>query len=171
MATRSTALANKFLELASTQGKELTQMQLQKLVYIANGWNLAVNETALVSEEPCAWDYGPVYPSLWEALRKYGRETVSDPIKIGDYGLGAFTPNRNTVDRAELHSTEETLVAQVFELYGDFHAFQLSAMTHQDGTPWHQVYVQQGIKKAPIPTETIKSHFVELANTRQVANG
>lgn len=171
MATYSTAIANKFLELAEAQRNQLTQMQLQKLVYIANGWNLAVNNAPLVAEDPCAWDYGPVYPNLWEALRKYGKEAVTSPIKYGDYGLGVFADNREETVHADLQPSEESLVKQVYDIYGHFHAFQLSAMTHQEGTPWHNVYVTEGKKKAPISVQSIKEHFLDLAKSRAVVNG
>jgi uncharacterized phage-associated protein len=63
-------------------------MQLQKLVYIAHGWNLAINGTPLTSDIPAAWDYGPVYRDLFEALRAYGSNPVTQEIRAGDFGPG-----------------------------------------------------------------------------------
>ena len=169
MVAHSTAVANEFIRLASSKGKTLTQMQLQKLVYIAHGWNLAINGSPLTSDEPCAWDYGPVYPELWESLRRYGRQAVTSNIKIGDFGFGMFSEQSDKASAAQFAQSEGELIERVFDIYGDFHAFQLSAMTHEEGTPWYQVYVQEGLKKAPILRDRIKEHFVDLARKRTAA--
>ena len=47
-------------------------MLLQKLVYIAHGWNLAICGEPLIEEAPEAWDNGPVYRSIWDHIRDHG---------------------------------------------------------------------------------------------------
>ena len=81
MAAWSAEIANEFIRRAAAEGRALTQMQLQKLVYIAHGWNLAINGDKLTSDDPQAWDYGPVYRDLWNALRSYGRAPVTREIR------------------------------------------------------------------------------------------
>lgn len=57
------AVANYFLAQYGKHG--LNPLKLQKLVYIAHGWNLAVRNQPLVDNElPEAWEYGPVFASL-----------------------------------------------------------------------------------------------------------
>ena len=68
MTAWSAEIANEFIRRAAAEKRALTQMQLQKLVYIAHGWNLAINGEKLTHDDPQAWDYGPVYRDLWEAL-------------------------------------------------------------------------------------------------------
>lgn len=165
----STVIANEFLNRAKSNGKTLTQMQLQKLVYIAHGWHLALFSSPLTDDSPQAWDYGPVYPELWEALRKYGRSVVDSPIKIGDFGIGAFDPDCDKVVSATLSNEKETLLDKVFELYGEFHAFQLSALTHKEDTPWYEVFVNSNQKKGVINNELIRGHFVEIGKSRSAA--
>jgi uncharacterized phage-associated protein len=163
MADWSPAIANEFIRRAAAEGKGLTQMQLQKLVYIANGWNLAINGTALTHDNPEAWEYGPVYKELRRALRSYGRATVSRPILNCEYIPGSFDDDPDAEATANLSPEEKAVVDRVYRDYGKFHAFQLSALTHEAGTPWTRVYANGLGKFDEIPAEMIREHFVELA--------
>lgn len=169
MANHSTAIANEFIRRAKKDGKQLTHMQLQKLVYIAHGWSLAVTGSPLTEDSPEAWDYGPVYPELWEALKMYGSAPVTRPIQYMDFGRGLFRDNPKDEVVAQLTTDENTLIDRVYELYSDFRAFQLSAMTHEQDTPWHKLYVEEKTKGGVIKNDNIKSHFIEIAAERQTA--
>lgn len=151
------------------EGKTFTQMQLQKLVYIAHGWNLAINGTPLTHDSPQAWDYGPVYKSLWAALRQYGRNPVSREILNEDYDIGAFADDPTAPAVAKLSEKERSVVERVLRDYGQFHAFKLSALTHQPGTPWSSVFKEGEGKFNDISPEMIRQHFVELATNGQRA--
>jgi uncharacterized phage-associated protein len=72
-------VANEFLRLAKADNplRYLTPLQLIKLVYIAHGWSLHYfPETPLLIEIPQAWQYGPVVPSLYSAVRRYGSSPI-----------------------------------------------------------------------------------------------
>lgn len=73
---KSQTIANIFLEIAKEEGKKLTNMQVQKLVYFAHGWYLAFTDNALIDENVEAWTYGPVIPSVYEALQQYRANPV-----------------------------------------------------------------------------------------------
>jgi uncharacterized phage-associated protein len=167
MADWSPAIANEFIRRAAADGKGLTQMQLQKLVYIAHGWNLAINGAPLTRDEPEAWDYGPVYKELRRALRPYGRDEVTREIRKSEYVPGTFDDNPDEPAVAALTPEEQAVVDRVYRDYGKFHAFQLSALTHRAGTPWTEVYANGAGKFDEIPPQMIRDHFVELARTRR----
>lgn len=169
MADWSPAIANEFIRLAAAEGKGLTQMQLQKLVYIANGWSLAIRGEALTADSPQAWAYGPVYPELHRALKSYGRAVVSREIRNSDFIPGMFDDDHNAPAKASLSADEIAVVNRVYSDYGKFHAFQLSALTHRVGTPWTQVYKDGSGKFDDIPSDMIRDHFVELARARRTA--
>lgn len=169
MADWSPAIANEFIRLAAAEGKGLTQMQLQKLVYIANGWNLAIRGEPLTADKPQAWAYGPVYHELHRALRSYGRSAVSREIRNNDFIPGVFEDAPDAAAVAVLGDDERAIIQRVYSDYGKFHAFQLSALTHRDGTPWTQIYRDGAGKFDEIPSEMIREHFVELARTRRAA--
>lgn len=140
MADWSPTIANEFIRLGLAEGRTFTQMQLQKLVYIAHGWNLAISGMPLTHDSPQAWEYGPVYTSLRGALRKYGSSPVPCEILNSEYDVGQFMADQDAPARAELGETERDIVNRVYRDYGGFHAFKLSALTHQPGTPWSQIY-------------------------------
>ncbi len=162
MSAHSTAVANKFIRLAKNVDKSFTQMQLQKLVYIANGWNLVINDDPLTEDSPCAWDYGPVYPELRDALKSYGRAPVNRPIKFGDFVI--FSDNSDEEVSGDFSKDESDVIGKVFEVYGGFHAFKLSALTHQEDTPWYNIYMKQKNRGGEIPMEDIKAHFITIAS-------
>lgn len=162
----STSIANEFLKRAMRDCKDLTQMQLQKLVYIAHGWYLAIHNEPLVGQQPEAWDYGPVYPELWGALKHHGRLPVGKKIMKSDCLFWGFDDDQTDSEVvASLTEQEEELIDRVYKIYSDYRAYKLSALTHEDDTPWHKVYMQQGKKRGLIPNELIKEHFIELAQS------
>lgn len=52
MPAASPAIANQFIPLALHDGRPLTNMHLQKLVFIAHGWNLAIRNLPLTEDDP-----------------------------------------------------------------------------------------------------------------------
>jgi uncharacterized phage-associated protein len=175
MVAWSVEVANEFIRRANAEGRALTQMQLQKLVYIAHAWNLAINGSPLTQDNPQAWDYGPVYVDLRDALRKYGSDTVSREISYDDTRYGRYlteNPDDNAMasDKAtaRLSEGETSVIERVFRDYGKFHAYKLSALTHQEGSPWENVYANGEGKNLEIKPDLIKEYFIDLA-TRQSA--
>src|SRR5208282_4587731 len=68
----SMAVANWFIENLS----RVDPLKLQKLVYFAHGWHLALRDQPLIDELVEAWDYGPVVPSLYHQFKRYGNQSI-----------------------------------------------------------------------------------------------
>lgn len=128
--TSATVVAQAFLDLASSEGRQLTNMQLQKLVFFAHGAHLAAYDEPLIHEPVKAWDFGPVIPSLYERLREYGSGPVYNPIDY--FGANSLGPR------------EQQAVRSAWRAYGHLDAWQLSDITHQQGSPWEQVWNNGG---------------------------
>jgi uncharacterized phage-associated protein len=172
----SRAIANYFLSLASDQGKSLTQMKLQKLVYFAQGWHLAIHDgKPLIDEQVEAWKFGPVIPSLYLAFREYGDEPITAPATVffdgsdcsdDEIEFGEIAPSIDD------HATIKSLLNRIWAVYGDYSAIQLSNITHQPGTPWYHVNQQYRghiPRGTDIPTETIQKCFIDLASAKKVS--
>lgn len=148
------SVANELLRIAKNLGLALTNMQVQKIVYIAHGYSLAILHKPLVRQNIEAWRYGPVIPDLYRALRRYGAGIVSEPIPI--INMDSLTP------------TDRRLIATVLDAYGRFSGPQLSTMTHRDDSPWSEVYKPNAsVNNDVIPPQSIKRHYTGLLNARE----
>jgi uncharacterized phage-associated protein len=128
MSYSPTTVANYFIEKHSKDG-ELTPMKLLKLTYIAYGWYLAItdNKKKLLNEQPVAWDLGPVFPSLYSNIKKsYEKWNITKKIPL------SFSEN--------IEEQDKTFLDKIWSLYGKHDGEYLSALTHENGTPWSEVY-------------------------------
>lgn len=156
----SLAIANEFIDRARRARRPITHMHLQKFVYLAHGWNLAVNSNALIEDPVEAWEFGPVVRRLYDALRSFGSAAIANPI-----GWGADTDFRSDdrgPARARLLPEESAVIDRVWDVYGGYEAFQLSALTHAPGTPWERTY-QRG-RNHIIEQHRIQDYFSEIAS-------
>ena len=144
------AIVNEFLRRRSSSSWP-AQMQLQKLAYIAHGWNLAINGTPLVSRPPEAWDNGPVFREVWDHIRDFGYRgpncTLTDPFEKKEF-------------REDLDPSEIQVIDHVWKKYGDRSATELSKLTHEPGTPWSKAYAKA--RNEPLSNDDIKQHYVAL---------
>lgn len=131
----------------------MTQMWLQKLVYIAQGWNLAVNGEPLVQEDVEAWDGGPVFRSIWNHIRDNGIDPKTRTL-TGPFGGPSILE--------ALEPREVAVIDHVWKKYSRFSGRELSEMTHRPGTPWTKAYMTAG-QNASIPKQDIRDHYMKLA--------
>lgn len=174
------AIANFFLDLAKSEGKPLDQMQLQKLVYYANGWHLAIKGKRLINEQVEAWRYGPVIPSLRESFRDYGDQPIDAPASYllpTRRGMISFEEIEEVVPTIEQGNPSDlefvkSLLERVWQVYGNYTGIQLSNMTHEAGSPWDHVYRKYDgniPKGTDIPEQEIRDYFVGLASQKAVS--
>lgn len=150
MAYDASTVANRFIELAAAQNKKLTPMQLIKLSYIAHGFSLAIHKRPLLDESVQAWKYGPVIPSLYKRLKRYGSSAVTEQVKVWGFG----TPE-------QLADDDRQLIDAVYEKYGTLSGVQLSHLTHRPGTPWAETY-EPNVYGADIDNAVIRTHYATL---------
>ena len=132
--------------LLEKSGFSLTNLKIQKLLYYVYGVCLAATDKGRpFDEQPEAWQYGPVFPSVYHDLKIYGSQHVRHKI------LGA-------VDLA--NQVVKNIVDAVYEFFGDLSEAVLIRSTHKPAAPWASVY-KRGTRRATIPDETIKQYFQE----------
>ena len=167
------AVANYFLDLAKKDGVEITPLMIQKLVYIAHGYYLAFtardnppNGRPLVNDEFAeAWQYGPVFPSLYHHFKHFGRDPITvfaeDIEFLYDDDSGKLDTKVTTpkIDQNDAFSC--ALLNKIWEVYGEYTGLQLSAITHREGSPWDKTWKRrEGFRNAHIPNKAIREYYL-----------
>ncbi|VEI57654.1 Uncharacterized phage-associated protein [Pasteurella multocida] len=134
MAYSSLSVANAFIELAENEGRAVTNMQLQKLVFFAHGYTLAFLNRPLTNDTVKAWTFGPVYSLLYNSLRHFGKLPVREIL-----------PGIPDVQDGE----EAQIIKSVWNAYKHHTAYQLSDISHNVGSPWHQVWNSNKFEEIP----------------------
>lgn len=156
-------IANEFLLLAGGAGRALNQMQLQKLVYIAHGWCLASFGQPLTGDRPEAWEFGPVYTRLSDALVRYGTQKITALIPRDMSIVDESRRLRAPAARADLIPSETDLITMVYEDYSALSAATLALLTQREGTPWWSIYADGRGARRDIPHRLIREQFVRYA--------
>jgi len=105
--------------MARGDAELISNLKLQKLLYYAQGVFLAANDEPLFANKILAWKHGPVVRSVYLEYSSNG----SDGIAFDDDFSDDFT------------SEENNLLEQVYSAFGQFSAWKLREMTHEE-EPW-----------------------------------
>ena len=151
-------VANAFLYRARQEGiGDMDKLKIQKLVYVQHGWFLATRDAPAVGELFEAWPYGPVLSSLYREFRAAGKQPIQGYAKDIDPETGEI--KIYVVNRGDRYFYD--VFDLVWDRYKKMSGLKLSALTHAQGTPWSEA---RNAGLSYIPNESIKEHFVELAN-------
>lgn len=99
-------------------GDNITHLKVQKLLYYAQGWHLALHDKPLFSEAIQAWAHGPVCPTVWKRFK--------------DKNFTPLTEENTIYDGSELKRSELNFLSEVWTVYGQFTAKRLEEMTHSE---------------------------------------
>ena len=159
MAFSAQAVANSFIDIA---GKGvLDPMKLQKLVYYAHGWHLAIEGGPLSQQEFEAWQFGPVIPDLYREFRAYGADKVTRYARKRNQLTLQYVVPRIPDTSSPVAEAAHSIIQDVWGIYGGYSAIKLSNDTHKDGTPWAKLYDPHK-QHVIIPNDEIKAYFVSL---------
>lgn len=117
------SIANYFVHKAALEDGYVDPLKLQKLIYFANGWHLALEGHPLIQEPIRAWKYGPVVEPVYHAFKRFGARPIDDPAE------GVMNIPRQDREAREL-------LDSVWDLYGHYSGVQLSNLSHDPEGPW-----------------------------------
>src|ERR1700743_2334532 len=137
-------VANFFLTLSQPEeGDYITNLKLQKLIYYAQGFSLALFDKELFSEEIYAWMHGPVVPEVYKLFNS--NESTDIPVPKEIY-LTIFSEDQSSI------------LKEVWDVYGQFSAWKLRNMTHEE-SPWKDTKQDEVISK-----DSLRSFFKTRIN-------
>lgn len=112
--------------LGQMSGWSLSNLTMQKTLYIAQMFQLGRNLPPIFDDHFEAWDYGPVVPKLYHKLKMFGAKPVRDILY--ETPLGPEDPGYQALRDA--YATTKS-----------FPGSKLVAITHWDGGAWAKRYV------------------------------
>lgn len=98
------------------RNNDFSEIQIQKLTYYAYAWNLALYNEKLFEEKPQAWIHGPVFRTLYDAMR------------YSDFY------NTNTLNM-QIENKTLRILDMIYNLYGKYSGNELEQMAHSE-SPW-----------------------------------
>jgi uncharacterized phage-associated protein len=147
-------IANWFLnQIDPDAGDSITHLKLQKLVYYAEAWALALFDTSLFEDEFEAWAHGPVVRSLYNEYRHCGWEPIMEEVE----------------EPPEFEEDVQDLLQEVFRVYGEHSAKTLEKLTHRE-QPWRNAregYAPEEWSNEKISKEDMKEFYSRLYEQAQ----
>lgn len=119
----------------------MTNLRLQKLLYLAQGYSLATYDKPLFPEAIEAWKYGPVVPTVYSKYNKFNRGVIHD----------------DPPDQGALTDEEAELILDVLSVFGKYSTGYLVDLSHRPDAPWAQVYNESNRKL--IDNTVIEEYF------------
>lgn len=119
--TASTA-ANFILSEAHRRGIKMTNLKLQKLLYYAQAWHLAIIDKPLFPERIEAWVHGPVVPPVFGSFKHHRWNPIPDPGNV-------------SIPAGDQRWPLAHHIGEVMDTYGNLSGSQLETLTHTED-PW-----------------------------------
>ena len=125
--------------LCERSGWKLTNLELQKMLYLAQMQFLGQTGERLVDESFEAWDYGPVSPCIYHQVKAFGSSAIKD----------VFHGAPPIIDQSILN-----YIDSAYNSLSKYSAGKLVSITHWEDGAWAKNYIPN-TKGVPIPDEDI----------------
>ena len=139
MAYSALEVAKYVINHEHSNGREITNLRLQKLLYFVQAKVLVETGNPCFEDEMEAWDFGPVVPAVYYAYKVFGSlDIISDEA----------APNLNKAVSGYIDS--------ILDYCQNFPTFQLVEITHKQ-SPW--VTARRIGPKSVISKDSIVGYF------------
>lgn len=120
-------------------GWKLTNLELQKLLYIAQMQFLLDYDHPLIGQNFEAWTYGPVVPKLYHRVKQYGEKRIKDVFFV----------------RRNMELPNHKVIKRVVKRLRGKSPGELVEITHRPGGAW-DFYYDPKYKGIVIPNRFVK---------------
>lgn len=139
---RALDVAKYIVNYFNNEGKSITHLQIQKILYYIQAQFLVEESRPLFGEPIQAWRHGPVVSSVYSHYRRYTNMAI-------------FTKEQPSIT---FTLKEQRIMNEVIARYKDMNGWKLVEKTHQE-SPWKDVYRNGEGMNCEIPLYTIKKYF------------
>lgn len=153
----SAEVANFFLRKAQKEDVPISMLKIVKLCYVAHGFYLGLTGKPLIREKIQAWQYGPVIPSLYHEFKSFGRTAIDRFASV--FSLPELSVTFPKISKKDVEN--RAILNKVWESYKDCSGESFINITHAEGTPWKECYVD-GEKGIVISNESIEAHYKDI---------
>ena len=135
-------IADYFIWLANYTGSFISNLKLQKLVYYAQAWYLAIHDKPLFDEDLEAWIHGPVIPELYK-----------------EYCGFKWKPILKEVEEPKFTEEVKQFLDEVADVYFGLDAYELEQMTRSEA-PWIEA-------RGYLPTDASCNEIISKESMRE----
>lgn len=130
---------------------QISNLKLQKLLYYAQGYSLAILDRPLFDEPIKCWRHGPVVESIYHCYKHHGNQCI---------------PSVNSFNESVFDYDDLAVLNRIALEYGQYSPWKLRDMTHEE-RPWKEAHAYEvnGISCA-----SIKKFFKELLNMTDICD-
>jgi uncharacterized phage-associated protein len=147
---KASTISDFFIAFSHEHGDPLSNLKLQKLLYYAQAWHLAIFDQPLFGEQIEAWIHGPVVVPEYHRFKGW-----------------AWQPIAENPEAPKMDETVEQHLNEVMDVYGGMTAYQLEQLTHTEA-PW--IDARKGVP-ADEPSNAVISHEQMMNFYRARMNG
>lgn len=133
------AVANFVLDVCEEQGRSVSNLSMQKIVFFCHVWSLIKLYRPLVKHTFEAWEHGPVLQYLYREFKEFDDK----PIRKRAHRMSPLTGGLEMVP----HDFDEptlSLLRGVVNFYSRLRPYDLVEISHVQGGPWHCTWHHQG---------------------------
>lgn len=134
-------VAKYFIWLSNESGSFISNLKLQKVLYYAQGWHLALKGKPLFDDEFQAWIHGPAIPHIYGEYKKFGYQPISGGTKP------TFAP------------AVEKFLKEVADVFLPLDAYQLELATHKE-PPWQ-------IARQDLPLDAACKNVITVSSMKE----
>lgn len=134
-------LASKNIIGDNNEREGITNLKLQKILYLAQAYYLAKLDKPLFGDKIQAWTYGPVVSDVYHHYKSEGSKAI---ILVDD--------------NSNLSSEDKVVLEKIWDSFGGYSASKLVDITHAHA-PWRNAYSSSS---KTINQNSIKEYYKSL---------